>query len=224
VAFTARAAEPGGAAVDAVELHRAEMLAMVSVHLTSYRHGALVCASGDRVYAVLPEAREPTALLAEVTETIARRTGVAVQAGAGSPVRDLGQIARSRAEADRVLDAMGAARRVATIADLRAEVLLDEVLARLAREPELRDPALEQLLAHDAEHGGTLAPTLLAYLDAMGDVRAVAAALHVHPNTVRHRVRRARAVAGLDLADPRQRLAWHLQLLLSTAEPGRRRG
>ena len=56
---------------------------------------------------------------------------------------------------------------------------------------------------------------MLAWLDAMGDVRAAAERLTVHPNTLRYRVRRAVAVGGLVLDDPRARLVHHLQLLVA---------
>ena len=56
---------------------------------------------------------------------------------------------------------------------------------------------------------------MLAWLDAMGDVRAAAQRLTVHPNTLRYRLRRATAVGGLQLDDPRSRLMHHLQLLLA---------
>ena len=55
--------------------------------------------------------------------------------------------------------------------------------------------------------------TVVAWLDAMGDVRTAAERLTVHPNTLRYRVRRATAIAGLRLDDPRARLVHHLQLL-----------
>ncbi|PRX44557.1 CdaR family transcriptional regulator [Prauserella shujinwangii] len=207
------------------ELHRVEAIDMVSMHLASYRRGALVGASGSRIYGVLPgvagdaDTRQLGALVADIALILRRRTGVRVQAGIGSPVTGLAEVVTSRAEADRVLDAMGSDRVAATIADLRAEVLLGAVAALLREQPGLRDPAVTALTRHDAEHGTDIGPTLLAYLDALGDVRAAANALHVHPNTVRHRVRRAAAVSGVDLADPRSRLACHLQLLL-TQRPG----
>lgn len=49
------------------------------------------------------------------------------------------------------------------------------------------------------------------WLDTPGDVRA-AAALFIHPNTLRYRLRRLEEVSGLDLADPEQRFAAMLQL------------
>ncbi|WP_027944064.1 helix-turn-helix domain-containing protein [Amycolatopsis taiwanensis] len=209
------------------ELRQLEISNVVSVHATSYRRGALVGTVGSRVYAVLPEVpphqAEP-ALQAVTRHVVAAldRAGVRTQAGIGSPVPVLGEVVASRSEADRVLDAMARTpgRDLATIADLRAEILLDETLRLLEVNPDLRDPAVDALAAHDAAQGSEFVPSLLAYLDALGDVRAAAAGLNIHPNTLRHRIRRATAVSGLELGDPRERLVCHLQLLLAA----RRRG
>jgi sugar diacid utilization regulator len=151
----------------------------------------------------------------------------------------LNGVPAARSEADRVLDALlrgarrddrggglpgdqrgagvggrSAERSVATIGELRSEVLLAETLDLLAGRPELSHPGVSVLAAHDAERGGELVTSVLAHLDALGDVRAAAAALNVHPNTLRYRLRRARELSGIDLDDPRERLACHLQLLL----------
>jgi DNA-binding PucR family transcriptional regulator len=142
--------------------------------------------------------------------------GMSVQAAVGSSVSTLDEVQASREEADRVLDAMGRDlhAEVATLADVRSQVLISETLALLADNPRLRDPRLSALVAHDGDNGGELARSLLAYLDAFGDVKAAAADLHVHPNTLRYRVRRAAEVAGLDLDDPLVRLFAQLQLRL----------
>lgn len=207
------------------EWHRAETLSVVSVHVTSYRRGALVTALGSRVYAVLPDvpSGQPeqvlTALAADIVAVLRTRTGLPVRAAAGSPAGTLADVARSRGEADRVLDAMARGRAgaaVGTMEDLRAEVLLGETLALLEANPDLRDRGVEALVAHDERHGTELVRSLLAYLDALGDVRAAAEGLHVHPNTLRYRIRRASTISGIDLADPQHRLVCHLHLLLAT--------
>ena len=111
-----------------------------------------------------------------------------------------------------MLDAMarGLDLEVATLADVRSQVLVSETLAVLADQPRLRDSRLTALRSQHAE----VASSLLAYLDALGDVRSAAAKLHVHPSTLRHRVRRAAEVAGIDLDDPLVRLFASLQLRL----------
>jgi DNA-binding PucR family transcriptional regulator len=176
-------------------------------------------------------------MCAEVVTVTRRRTGVRVQAGisaaaptrspvptsepvrkegrsatAGSRVGGLAIVPAGRAEADRVLAAMPSDVDVAAFDDLRAEVLLGQTLAVLRERPDLRDPAVDALVAYDREHGGDLAGSVLAWLDALGDVRAAARTLTVHPNTLRYRVRRAVAVAGLRLGDPHARLVHHLAL------------
>lgn len=215
-AFAVRSA-PGGAHAFGV----AELADIVSVHAATYRRGALTATDGVHVYAVLPgvplDRVEPglRAMCAEVASMTLRRTGVRVHAGIGSAVARLAGVPGSRTEADRVLAAMGAHLEVAALGDLRAEILLDGTLALLADAPDLRDPAVALLVRYDADHGSELAASVAAYLDEMGDVRAAAARLTVHPNTLRYRLRRAADVAGLDLDDPRARLVHHLQLLLA---------
>jgi DNA-binding PucR family transcriptional regulator len=68
------------------------------------------------------------------------------------------------------------------------------------------------LFGYDELHGTNLVGTLRAWLDAFGDVTAASAALFVHPNTFRYRLRRLTEVSGIDLTDPEERLAAMLQL------------
>lgn len=76
----------------------------------------------------------------------------------------------------------------------------------------LPDAPLRRLQEHDARSGGELVASLTAWCRAGFDVPAAAAALHVHTNTLRYRLKRATEVCGLDVTRPRQLLA--LQLLL----------
>ncbi|NIH83124.1 PucR family transcriptional regulator [Amycolatopsis granulosa] len=211
VAFAPREAEP----VDRteLELRRSALAAVISVHAAAYRRSALVTQLGDRTYAFLPDLPPGVeGVLLDLTREMAAGAQTPVRAAVGRVVSTVDEVGVSRQEADRVLDAMsrGLDLEVATLADVRSQVLVSETLAVLAEQPRLRDPRLSALRA---EHG-ELATSLLAYLDAFGDVRSAAAKLHIHPNTVRYRVRRAAEVAGLDLADPLVRLFASLQLRL----------
>jgi DNA-binding PucR family transcriptional regulator len=94
-------------------------------------------------------------------------------------------------------------------------VLADERL------PDLLVSADEQLATHLAEsalepladdRSGRLTETLRAWLDAHGHHPTVAAALHIHPQTVRYRLARLRERFGDALDDPERRLALHLAL------------
>ena len=153
-------------------------------------------------------------------------TGFLDRVGARSqPVIEIGQVApdavglpAARACADRVLRVLRAgagregARRVARLADVHAEALLMELRDLAAAHGDRPTGPVARLSGYDAEHGTNLVETLRAWLDAFGDVTAASAAMFVHPNTFRYRLRRLTEVSGIDLADPEQRFAAMLQL------------
>lgn len=220
------------------ELRRRRLIDLVSVHTAAYRRGSLTTELDGRVYVLLPDlarGREGWRGVEQSVVALGRRTvaaaraalGVRVQAAVGSLVERLGDVPDSRAEADRVLDAMERDLdrdddwEVATISDVRSQVLISETLAHLRADSSLRDPRVSRLVEHDRAGGADLVHSLLAYLEAFGDARSAAERLHVHPNTLRYRVRRAAAVSGIDLADPGERLFTWLQLLMERHDPDR---
>jgi DNA-binding PucR family transcriptional regulator len=89
--------------------------------------------------------------------------------------------------------------------EARTTVLLDEIVTLVAANPRLIDPRIADL-------DPVLGETLRAYLDSFGDVASAAQWLHVHPNTVRYRVRRIEQALGTSLADPDVRLLLSLSL------------
>ena len=97
-------------------------------------------------------------------------------------------------------------------------VLADEHLAALilhADRGRLHDLAQQRLapLAGETENSRErLSETLLAWLDHQGKVPEIAAALHVHPQTVRYRLGRLRECFGSALDDPEHRFELALVL------------
>lgn len=93
----------------------------------------------------------------------------------------------------------------------------------LAGEPELADDlrlrALAPLAALPAGAAARAEETLRAWLDAHGDVTATAAALHVHPQTVRYRLAQLRDTFGDALNDPTTRLELAVALHAGPPEP-----
>ncbi len=98
----------------------------------------------------------------------------------------------------------------------------------LAAEPELAadlsERAVAPLRALPAGAAARGEQTLRAWLDAHGDVSAAAAALHVHPQTVRYRLAGLREVFGNALDDPAARLELAIAMRMthptpSTGEP-----
>ncbi|OLR93901.1 PucR family transcriptional regulator [Actinokineospora bangkokensis] len=185
---------------------------------SALRPDALVTALGERAYVLLPGYTSAAAVTAWTRRLVAEfetRRACVLRAAIALPVPDLGAVAAARTEVDRVLDgAAFPADRVTTLAESRTAVLLGEVLDLVAEHPELRDPRVDALTAHDRDHGANLARSTAVFLAHHGDVRAAATALAVHPNTLRYRVRRAAEVIGVDLTDPADRLLLELQLAL----------
>lgn len=71
---------------------------------------------------------------------------------------------------------------------------------------------LAPLVAHDRTTGSELAATLRAYLDGGGAVVPVARTLFMHPNTLRHRLRRIADLTGRSPFDLRDRIAFSIAL------------
>jgi hypothetical protein len=207
----------------APELTHTEVTNLISVHIAARHRSALATQVDPRIYVLLPQlppSIDTDTLRSwgqEITDAARRHLGLPLRGSVGCLVPELGDVPRSRREADRILDAMLSAdvsTAVATLPDIQAEVLISEMVTLLSGHPEIRDPRLTALVAHDSRHQGRLAESLLAYLNSFGDVRAAAAQLHVHPNTLRYRMRRAEELTGLDLSRTDQRLLAMLQLRL----------
>jgi DNA-binding PucR family transcriptional regulator len=138
--------------------------------------------------------------------------GLELHAVIASPVNGLAGAAAARLEVDRVLDSAerhpGALGQVTSLAEARTTVLLDEIVTAIAADERLIDPRVRALRDNDP----VLADTLRAYLDSFGDVATAAQWLHVHPNTVRYRVRRIEQLLATALTDPDVRLLLSLSL------------
>lgn len=187
---------------------------VLALSASAFRPDAQVAADGTRVYVVLPDSGRTAAVVSWIRGTIAAlRTelGVDLNAVIAAPLPGLAAVAGARREIDRVFDS--AQRhpvfgRVISLAEARTTVLLDEIVTMVAADPRLVDPRIHRLRSAEP----ALAETLSVYLDSFGDVAGAAAALHVHPNTVRYRVRRIERLLGTSLTDPDVRLLLSLSL------------
>jgi DNA-binding PucR family transcriptional regulator len=147
-----------------------------------------------------------------------RSLHVRPQAGIGSMVPGLPQLPRSRREADQVLRVLAAdpsGPAVATIDHVRSKASLLDLADGPAAGPQLRLAPLTAMLRHDAERQTGYAPTLLAFLEAFGDITAAAGRIGIHQNTFRYRLRRIAELFGINLDDPDELLVLWLQLRLT---------
>jgi DNA-binding PucR family transcriptional regulator len=146
--------------------------------------------------------------------------------GALGPVVPLSQAGRSLRWARQVLALV----RRGVIGQRSGLVRCDEHLSTLLL---LADENLAQvcvtarlapLLRLRPEQQETLAETLLSWLQSAGNANIAARQLHVHPQTVRYRLRHLQELFGEALAQPAARfdleVALQARLLLSEAAPG----
>ncbi|GAA2214572.1 helix-turn-helix domain-containing protein [Nonomuraea monospora] len=195
-----------------LELRRTQATEIISVHAAAYRRDAMVIPACGFIYILLPDPAGATlpAWTTDLVAALRRHMGTPVQAAVSGVAAHVSEVPRAKKEGSRILEIIAPApeRLVATLEEVRSSLVLREML-NVLRGSGLRDPSLDALEPE-------LAHTLLAYLDSFGDVAAAAEVLHVHPNTVRHRLRRAGAITGIDLSDPEQRLVAMIQLRLGS--------
>lgn len=152
--------------------------------------------AGDLAIALVPDPAAP-GRAAQLAGVFADRTAVL---GPSVPFAEAG---RSLLRARQTLDL---ARRgiLSTHALLHADHHLPALLLHADPElaAELADSRLEPLRDLPGRAGDRLAQTLEAWLDHHGSAPAAAKALRLHPQTVRHRLRRLRDLFGDRLEDP----------------------
>lgn len=91
------------------------------------------------------------------------------------------------------------------------ERLLRELASGSALEP--FHALVEPLEEHDRERRSDLIRTLLVYFDAGANTSEAADRLFLHRNSMLYRLTRVEKLTGLDLKDPKARLALQLGLL-----------
>lgn len=210
--------------VDAVsaEADLQRLMTSLSVHLTAIRPRSAVARIGQVVYAVISPLEDgdddgsgPWRLMADFVDYADH--GGSFLVAVGRPARGAIGLVRSRADADKALEVLrrrDGGPRVVRFSDVQTESLLLRLSDLLAEDEELVLGPIEELVAYDERHHAGLLDTLVAYLDTFGDIGAAAAAVHVHPNTFRYRLRRLASVSGIDLSDPDARFSAMLRLRL----------
>ncbi|MDI9894657.1 helix-turn-helix domain-containing protein [Rhodococcus sp. IEGM 1381] len=187
----------------------------IRLHASAFRRDSLVTTIGERIYALFPGVASGTGIsgwAADAVGRIERRTSLALRAAVAAPIADLEAVAVARFEVDRVLDGTTGEVRVTTLEESRTSVLLGEILELIGNHEQLRDPRIAELDRYDASNDSRMRESLEAYLTCFGDVRSAADRLHVHPNTLRYRIRRVEQILDLDLTDSDARLLVEMQL------------
>jgi hypothetical protein len=192
------------------------------MHLAS----SLVGTVDQQIYLLYasPTRLEPdvAAIMRAISKHLTRAVQTKVRVAAGGVHRGLAAAGISRNEADltlRVLRTKNDREHDGLFASMRHDIVLNEIVDVLRARPILVRGLLDRLITHDRQYNTDYVTTLRVYINSFGDMRAAAKSLHLHPNSLRYRVKRLTEIGGLDLDDPKLRLA--LQLLLEMApEPG----
>lgn len=188
------------------EVGRLRVADAVALQIAAVSSASAVTILDDRLYAVVPTDHAAVRIEAIASRLLKSITVPFKYVAVGRAARTLDEFSYSRRDVDR---SVRVRRIVGTGADVMfpEDVTLDAVL--LAGEDYLEAQGIQptagvvgSLLAYDQENDACLLDSLEAYLAALGDVTSAAARLHVHPNTMRYRLRRVAEIGGLDLRDP----------------------
>ncbi len=220
--FTVIAFSAGAVAEEIDQFERERLVDLVGVYCEALHGQCAAIAIGENVYALLqvddgPERERVVRVARETQGPAGARVGGGVFTAVSSTVDSLREVAAARREAERVLEVLRSGRvpqTLATIEDVRSQVVLLELKELALQHPSLMRGKLTRVIEHDAQHGTQYALTLRAYLDAMGDVVGAAAGISVHPNTFRYRLRRVSELFDIDLRNAEERLVLELQLRL----------
>ncbi|MET0233746.1 MAG: helix-turn-helix domain-containing protein [Kibdelosporangium sp.] len=221
VVVIALATVQSGYGTDATAVNERQRLTDgLAMHLSAVHPRCAVALIGDVAYGLVPVARDSDGeqhairVATDFLDRVGRRVPAVV--GIGPVVSDVAGLADARASADRAVQVLrsgnGGGRRVARLADVYVEALVLELRDLVAARGGQVTGPVARLVAYDDQHNTNLVETLRAWLDAFGDVIAASAAVYVHPNTFRYRLRRLTEISGIDLADPEARFAAMLQL------------
>jgi DNA-binding PucR family transcriptional regulator len=184
-----------------------------AMHLSAVHPRCAAALVGDITYGLVPTARddEGIRIATDFLDRVGKRVHTVI--GVGPVASDVAGLAAARVSADRAVQVLRTdGRRVARLADVYTESLMLELRDLIAARGDQVTGPVARLYAYDEQHNTNLVETLRAWLDAFGDVIAAAAAVYVHPNTFRYRLRRLAEVGEIDLTDPEARFAAMLQL------------
>jgi DNA-binding PucR family transcriptional regulator len=196
---------------------QARLLGVVDLQARAIEHDALSGVLGSDVVVVLPapRRRERDGLRAaaeQIRQRIHASLGLKVRVGIGLAADDVQALPVARDTAIEAASIAVETGGVVDFEDVRARLVLDEILNHVEARRATLSRRVEELAAHDALHHTVYIASLLALLDAGHRIGQAAARLGVHPNTLRSRVQRALSIAAVDLDDPDAALLLHLHL------------
>lgn len=191
----------------------------LSQYLAVFRPDAAITTTSRTVYLLLPggESESVMRLINGALSAIHRAFKDQIRAAISHTSTQPADLPSMRREVDDILRVTTVNPDLAAVAkldDVHARVLLDHVTDELIREPMLKHPGIQAMLVYDLENKTNYADSVVAWLDAVGDIALAAESLFIHANTLRYRLRRVKDLFNITLDNPDDRLAVWMQLRL----------
>ncbi len=189
----------------------------LSRYVGAFRPDAAIATTSRAVYVLLPSGglSEATLLANGALNAIRQVFDDGMRAAIAQPSLDAADLPEMRKEVDdilRVITQQPNLPAIATLGDVHTRVLLSHISDELGRNPRLKHPGVNAMIDHDSQHRTGYASSITAWLDAAGDIALAAESLHIHPNTLRYRLRRIAEKFALTLENPDERLSIWFQL------------
>lgn len=158
-----------------------------AVSLVAARLGAVLCIEGPEGFLTVS---------ADQDTVMAVAVDVAVPCGMAAPCA----LADLASAVPAALAALELSRRRGAPATHRDLVSFEGLLEQQPRErlQPFAEALLMPLVEHDRKHGTALVPTLRTFLEGEGSVNSTARDLHLHPNSLRYRLKRIGELTGSD--------------------------
>jgi hypothetical protein len=195
----------------------ARLIDLLTMQLHAYKRPAVAASLDERVY-VLTSSRGPQdraalkAIARECRVHAAKVLSLDLRAGIGHEVASPAELSVARRSADDCLALSPASESEVLFEDVHGKVLLADIEHLACGWRGGHSAALNILIEHDALHHTDYLPTLRSAIENFGNAAKVAQELHLHVNTVRHRLRRITALTGIDLGDGEARLPIEVEL------------
>lgn len=198
-----------------------EHLARIKEEVAADYPGSIVGGLRDRYLFVLYPPEHPVAP-ASFAQALARKlvetTSQSYYVGIGRVTRSVGDIRGSYEEAKRtigILQQMKQRNSIASYEELGAYSLLFG-MESMSELEHFVVATLGGLIEYDQRHGTSYIDLLNHYLFSSESQEALAARMHIHPNTLKYRLRKIEEISGVSLKDPEDR--FNLQLALKAKQ------
>lgn len=190
--------------------------ALIKLHAVSLGARSTVTVVGPRAYVVVPDPPSHAALRrwAERAVQALSQPSTGVFCATGPIVDSVEALPAARDVVDVLVDRIASAGEtgVATYESHQAQLAVSRILQALTERGLLTGRPIAAILATTHVDGEQLLQTLRTYLHGGQHVKSTAEALHIHPNTLRQRLRRVERLTGLSLANSEERLLLDLEL------------